>query len=208
VDERTSSIRQRSGIHPGGADPIRCGSRGEADDTKWEEETETMTTAEIEVAVAHWFGVRTHVIVPNISWGLGIHECDLLVVTGAGYAVEVEIKISRSDLIADKKKSHEHKSRLIRRLFFAMPESMEKDIEHVPAHAGIILVHEGEYGRTCRLLRPAKNNADAKPLSAEKRYDVARLGAMRIWNMALAINNLARETKNLRNMLHECQRKK
>jgi hypothetical protein len=165
-----------------------------------------MTTSEIEVAVADWFGIRTHIMVPNICCGLGIHECDLLIVTGARYAVEVEIKISRSDLIADKKKRHQHKSKLIRRLFFAMPEAMEKDVEHVPAHAGIIIVCETQWGKRCKLIRPAKNNTEAKPLSPEKYFDVARLGAMRIWDLRRQINNLAKEIKRLRSEVKEAQK--
>ena len=63
------------------------------------------TAAEIEVVVAQYFDPRRNVIVPNVWWGWGLrHECDLVVMTKTGYAYEVEIKVSRSDLKADLKK--------------------------------------------------------------------------------------------------------
>ena len=59
-----------------------------------------ITTIEIEEAVARKFGVRTNIIVPNVSWGLpGMHECDLFIIKMSGYGVEVEIKISKADIL-------------------------------------------------------------------------------------------------------------
>ena len=46
----------------------------------------------------NFFNYRANLIVPNISWGLGLHECDLLVLTSSGYATEIEIKVSKADL--------------------------------------------------------------------------------------------------------------
>jgi len=64
-----------------------------------------MTSKEIEILVADYFNYRANLIVPNVSWGLGVHECDILVLTKAGYAWEVEIKTSVADVKADLKKS-------------------------------------------------------------------------------------------------------
>jgi len=73
-----------------------------------------ITTIEIEERVAQYFGPRECIIVPNISWGINIHECDLLIIRKSGYGIEVEIKISKSDLIADAKKGHHHHDRMDR----------------------------------------------------------------------------------------------
>lgn len=43
-----------------------------------------------------------------------IHECDILYITLNDYAVEYEIKVSKSDLLADAKKHHGHEHRLIK----------------------------------------------------------------------------------------------
>ena len=67
-----------------------------------------ITTPEIEVRVASFFNPRQNIIVPNISWGVNLHECDLLIIRKSGYGIEVEIKVSKSDLIADAKKPHHH----------------------------------------------------------------------------------------------------
>jgi len=65
-----------------------------------------LKTSDIEFAVAKYFNFRKNLIVPNVSWGFNIHECDLLIVRKSGYAIEVEIKISKSDFKADFKKIH------------------------------------------------------------------------------------------------------
>ena len=65
-----------------------------------------ITLPEIELAIAKYYGTREHIIVPNISWGFDyMHECDMFIIKKSGYAVEVEIKRSKNDLINDFKKS-------------------------------------------------------------------------------------------------------
>ena len=47
-------------------------------------------------------GIRSNIIVPNVSWGMGIeYEADLIVLSKQGYATEYEIKRSYSDFVAD-----------------------------------------------------------------------------------------------------------
>lgn len=153
-----------------------------------------MKAIDIEIAVSKYLNFRTNLIVPNVHWGMMIHECDLLVITKAGYAWEIEIKVSRADLINDKKKKHRHKSDKIKWLYFAIPECLVKDIEHIPERAGIIVVKEKHYAEYidgkriktpylgCDILRSPKTNCNYK-FSEEERYAVARLGAMRIWGL-------------------------
>lgn len=143
-----------------------------------------MKTIEIELAVVRLFGKREHVIVPNISWGFdGIHECDLFIVSKSGYATEVEIKTSISDLKNDAKKQHGHISDKIRELYFAIPESLhEKALPHIPEHAGVILVSSVQGALSAKIVRSAKVNF-AKKLTIEQQFQIARLGTMRIWNL-------------------------
>ena len=79
-------------------------------------------TEEIEIAIASYFGISRHIIVTNISWGLNLHECDILIIRESGYAVEVEIKRSKQDLLNDFKKQHGHRSKKIKELWYAIPE--------------------------------------------------------------------------------------
>lgn len=141
------------------------------------------TSTEIEFAIAGWFGIRTHVIVPNLSWGLNLaFECDLAVLSGSGYLYEVEIKISRSDLIRDREKHkwHYYDTGKIRKLWFAIPERLLKAIDHIPDKAGILVVSKS--GRVSEIRKPQVNGA-ANTLTDKEQYKVARLGAMRVWKL-------------------------
>ena len=100
-----------------------------------------ITTIEMEVAIAKMFGIRTHIIVPNVSWGFGMHECDLFLIKKSGVAVEVELKRSKSDLLADFEKRHGHIDRQnrITEFYYGMPEDMyEKCKDLIPENAGLL----------------------------------------------------------------------
>lgn len=152
-------------------------------------------TIDIEIAVASYFDYRQNLVVPNISWGLNIHECDLFIISQAGYATEVEIKISKSDLKKDAGKYHGHRSDLIKKLYFALPEKLEAHIKYVPERAGIIILTRNKYGLACKIIRKPKPNKASRKLTDEERYKVARLGALRIWGLKHTIISLNRRAK-------------
>jgi hypothetical protein len=145
-----------------------------------------MKTPQMEIAIAHHFGFRQNIIVPNICWGLGVHECDLLVIRKSGYALEVEIKVSISDLKQDAKKQHEHKSNKIKELYFAIPEQMKSAIEYIPERAGILLVEEPA---RVHILREARVNPLARKLTEQEITKVLHLGCMRIWTLKTNLFN-------------------
>jgi hypothetical protein len=147
----------------------------------------------MEVIVSNYFSPRRNLIVPNVSWGMFRHEVDLCVLSPAGYASEVEIKVSRSDLIKDKEKRHGHDEPMIKHLYFAIPEHLEKDIEHIPERAGILVVKWNKpwvlYGTrkiegywSCKKSREPRIQYNRKWTDHE-RNSLLRLGAMRIWNL-------------------------
>lgn len=147
------------------------------------------STIEIEYALANHFGIRQNVIVPNISWGMNIHECDLLILRTSGFCVEVEIKRSKADLIKDLEKKHGHSSPKIRELYFAIPKSMlENCISFIPERAGIFSFEKPE-GKMVRITkeRPPKINMQSRRLTDDERYNVARLGVMRIWSLKFSL---------------------
>jgi hypothetical protein len=150
-------------------------------------ESNKLKAVDIELAVSEYLNPRTNLIVPNVHWGLDIHECDLLVITKAGYAWEVEIKVSKADLMKDGAKRHDHKDRRIKDLWFAIPKHLEPFIEHVPERAGIILV-DGKY--RCKKLRDPVSKKRPYKFSDEERYNVARLGALRIWGLKQKIRDM------------------
>lgn len=168
-------------------------------------------TTDIEIAVSSFLNTRANLIVPNISWGLHIHECDLLFISRAGYATEVEIKISRQDLIKDKLKDHKHVNSKIKYLYFAIPDYLMQHINHIPERAGIIVVDSKKLietlidyrkfsigcinylmGKSCRVIKKAKVNNRYK-FTYEERLKVATLGTMRIWKLKQEVQMLERQ---------------
>ncbi len=156
-----------------------------------------MKTSEIELAIAIYFDPRKNIIVPNISYGMGLHECDLLIVNKDGYATEVEIKISKADLKKDASKSHGHRSNKIKRLYFAMPEDLftEDLIQLIPERAGIFLIRKKQSypsydgvntyysGPKVIKYRNPQNNKDAVSLTDKEKANMGRLGMLRYWNL-------------------------
>lgn len=172
-----------------------------------------MTALDIEIAVMAHFKPRVNVVVPNVSWGAGVHECDVLSLTPSGYATEIEIKISKADLIKDKEKCHRHLSSKIKWLWFAIPEKLLKFKEHIPKDAGIIVVKEdvkerigvrrgytyftGEKIRAwhCKVERDPIQRGHHKWTEAE-RHNLTRLGALRILGLKKKIQKLKEKNKN------------
>ena len=154
------------------------------------------TAKEIEIAVARYFDTRINMIIPNVFWGLDLqHECDLFILTKTGWAYEVEIKVSKYDLKADVKKRHGHNSKLLRKLYFAIPEKLEPEIHLITERAGVLIVDAG--GRV-KKAREATINEVAVKIPENKVLKLGRLAAMRIWNLKTVINqhNIQREVIN------------
>jgi len=141
----------------------------------------------MEYYLARYFDWRRNVIVPNVSWGLWYdwrysgYEKDLFIVSECGYATEVEIKISKSDLAKEKyKRNSMHFDERIRYLYFAIPDYLLASCQDlIPLFAGILTVsNDGEVKR----IRKATVKSKYKLTDVEK-FKVARLGTMRIWSL-------------------------
>lgn len=144
----------------------------------------TVSLIAMEDAIARLFGIRQNIIVPNISWGIFIHECDLLIIRPSGYAIEVEIKRSKADLKNDFKKSHGHIDVRIQKLYYAIPEELLASCESlIPETAGIIIVYQARGGIWARIHREIKANKARRKLTDAEILKVAKLGCMRIWNL-------------------------
>ena len=72
-----------------------------------------ITTLVMEIALARFINPRVNLVVPNVSWGFFNHECDLISISKSGFATEYEIKVSKSDLKADKKKKQSVSVRMV-----------------------------------------------------------------------------------------------
>lgn len=155
------------------------------------------TTKEIELAVVNFLDCRKHLIVPNVSWGMFSHELDLAVLSSKGYLTEIEIKVDRSDLIKNKNKKHfrgKFPEPRIKYLYFAMPQKFDPDFifQHIPDTAG--LIHVDNSGK-CSIIRKGIAQRNCIKLTEKEKYQLARLGALRIWNLKKTLLNLTTETK-------------
>lgn len=145
-------------------------------------------------------------VVPNCSW-TG-NECDLLVVTENLRIIDVEIKISRSDLRADAKKDkwrHGFDAELdggysnfssytprkrewptkVWKHYYAMPMDIwdDKLFDSMPTQNSGVILMLNQNGKVYPIMkRMAKPCRDAEPISAANAIDIARLASLRMWN--------------------------
>jgi hypothetical protein len=158
------------------------------------------TLYEIEVALSKHdnFNFIRNIIAFNVnglSEALNIfHECDMLVLSKAGYLTEIEIKRSWSDFLADFKKAHSHGGNgIIKYFYYCIPKSLlerayDKLDELKASYTGIItydenmkitlhghrrVTHDGNYSYHFVEQYPYRK------LFLEEQLQVARFGAMR-----------------------------
>lgn len=132
-------------------------------------------------------------------------ECDLLVVTRNLRAVDVEVKISRADLRADRKKDKWFERRRWDASTRSMKEGAPRDwpqnvwkhyfavaapiwhddlLEHCPPKSGVVTVQlrpDGSLHHITVRRRCTANKANT-PLTAEVVVDIARLASLRMWD--------------------------
>ena len=160
-----------------------------------------ITTTEMEIAIAKMFGIRKNIIVPNISWGLGLHECDLLVLRKSGYAAEVEIKRTLYDFKRDFEKIHQHVDRQNRivEFYYAFPEELYEKCKHlIPEHAGVILCksfydYKKRFKPKAYIKKKAKRASKAKKMTENEQQQIVRLGALRLWSLKEKITRYERK---------------
>lgn len=159
------------------------------------------------------------IVIPNCTWPGA--ECDLLGVRPDLRLIDVEIKISRADLKADKAKEkwlhpwdwakHAWRRPLpgerqtcqwpakIWKHYYALPESIWKDeiVEDIQPMSGIILMRERQDGRVGMYVkRQAKPNKEAVAISPTDVIHIARLASERMWDAYLDLH--AREQRDAR----------
>jgi hypothetical protein len=168
-------------------------------------------------ALAQQFFNRKYlVVVPNCTWPGS--ECDLLCITENLRVIDVEIKISRSDLRADAKKDKWWHSgewqmvdgrykqgdrtriewpRKVWKHYYAMPKEIwTPDLfDSLPSKSsGVLLLSEQQYDghliATCA--RRATPCREAAPISAAAAIEVARLASLRMWDSYKMADELRR----------------
>lgn len=94
----------------------------------------TLTLEQIETIITGYpdspFYMRQNIVVPNCDWGFLNHEADLLVLNKTKRLVEIEIKRTWSDFMADFKKKHTHDDPKLTRFYYAVPLSIAERVFH------------------------------------------------------------------------------
>ncbi len=127
-----------------------------------------MNAHRMRFALARYFNWFSCHMMPE--WFIDGGIADLLFVSRAGYATEIEIKCSLSDWNADKSKEKWLKERpFVARFFYAVPaELAERPPIWLPEHAGIIAIKPSKLGYDdVRIVREARR-FKAKKLPADE----------------------------------------
>ena len=159
-----------------------------------------MTTAKMEILLMNYFDIRINLIVPCVSnlSGLTLFEIDLLILSKSKYATAIEIKISKADLKNDLKKSHikrinnnnpgydidfNHYYKNLKHFYYAVPEELKEDaLNQIPSWSGLLIAKKYLERYHIVEIRKPKLLFNTK-WTDEMRYQLARLGTMRILNL-------------------------
>ena len=169
-----------------------------------------MTADQIAAALARTTFADSLVVVDRCTW-TG-NEADLLVVTRNLRVVDVEVKISRADLKADRRKDKwwdrsapcvwspaapvpREWPRRTWKHYYAMPAELWREdlIDACGRVSGILLLHNSrrvvgtiagvkEPGLRVQVRRAAKPDRTAQPISAADAIAIARLASLRMWD--------------------------
>jgi hypothetical protein len=132
---------------------------------------------------------RNYLAIPNVSYGFLNYEADLLIISKAKYATEIEVKISMADWKRDRDKT-KHKwsaDPRIKYQYYACPYELALRYEELelPMGWGVIGVCDpnASYGspRGIKILKEATARELAKKITDKELLILARLACFRVW---------------------------
>ena len=139
------------------------------------------------------FKYTRNIVVENVYWGWGLkYEADLIAISKAGYATEIEIKVSKYDLIKDMEKIKYTlcpDSRITRKYFAIPQELVNTAIKILPPNIGILSVYkkEGHDRYTVETIRRAVRNKLARPCTEQEINKLLRLQSIKYWDRLSAV---------------------
>lgn len=141
-----------------------------------------ITYIDIELALVRFFNMHKNLIVPNYYISPS-HECDLIVVTGAGYATEIEIKMSVADMRADLRKKHKHINDKLKLLYYAFSDEIyDKCKDMLPPDAGVLVIspHPENHFWVEKIKTPKEKKC--RKLTDKEMLHIARTATLKLWN--------------------------
>jgi len=145
---------------------------------KQKKKYQKVNTKLMTVFVMQYFNPRQNIVVPNVFWGMGFgHEVDVLVCSKLGYTTEVEIKISRGDLLADFRKKHDHSDPKINSHYFAVPEYLEDLAREYlrPGWGLLVLKHRRAYIPDCHSKKVSDEIVDCGTRYVVHGYEIKKV---------------------------------
>lgn len=159
---------------------------------------------DIELAIFRMYDVRQNIIVPNVSDQMCLvhFETDMLVLSQSNYATGYEIKVTKSDLLADLKKKQyarfkdKENGSLLQELYYAkkfkyfyyaVPQKLKEiALQIIPEFVGLYVYDNNGVGFLIKV-------KDAKKLktqswSEKDKIELMRLGTMRIYSLKLRLS--------------------
>jgi len=152
-----------------------------------EKRLDYQTTLGIEIALAEKFKHKDNIILTNQGRSVGCHECDILVIDDNFNASEIEIKISKNDLMGEKKKKHSHYDERIGEMYFCIPIDLYEKIqisEYIYDEAGVLVSLPG---RRIKLKRRAKNRGTGEKFSANEVITLVKNGLSKLTTLKTKI---------------------
>lgn len=136
------------------------------------------------------FDFTRYASVPNVAWSLLSHgEADLVCLSKSRVFHEVEIKVTKSDLRADRKKFRAHENAIIAYTWFAVPPFLEAfALEQLEERYGLIVVKPWPEPNTDRhfthiVRRPTKYTGPGARKPTEREIErFYRAGIIRMWS--------------------------
>lgn len=164
-----------------------------------------MKTIDLELALMRYFRYTQNICVPNITpiSNLVGFEVDLLILTQANFAYAVEIKVTNSDLKNDLEKSHiksinnpytkksfEESFKGLKYFYYCIPARLyQTAIEQIPSFSGLLVARQYAKGSVINIdefRKPTK--IFNEKWSEDQKFDLLRLGNMRIFNLKNKLN--------------------
>lgn len=156
-----------------------------------------MTTKELEYAIYKKYFNASKLTITNIKTVVK-YECDVAVIGKSDYLTGLELKISKSDLLADFKKKHTHICKKVKKFYYVLPKDLENCIDLIPEEFGVIIVIKGSYiddfclktplektKYNCRIVRESKINKAAEKITVDEYINLCRLASMRAWTQKM-----------------------
>jgi hypothetical protein len=137
------------------------------------------------------FRYRQYLVVPNVFWGWDLpYEADLIAVSRALYASEIEIKVSKHDLLQDpeKRKHKMQRPSKISYFYYAMPEELTQYFtpeNGFPETLGLIKITKDRSWEDDRYraeyVRRAQKHPNSRKITEAERVRLLELAYCRIW---------------------------